>query len=154
MSAVVYRGSKARKRNERQCILVEEKALTKAEIECLSDDDVRSQRRVRDAKRIEIQDREYIKTFIDAILDLYPGCPSNTAKSIAEHACLKHSGRVGRSATAKKLDDSAVRLAVIAHVRHAETNYDERLMEGWERFDARGMVKDQLNSVLSKWRTH
>jgi hypothetical protein len=54
----------------------------------------------------------------------------------------------------KKLDDSALRLAVITHVRHAETNYDELLMGGWERFDARGMVKDQLKSVLSKWRTH
>ena len=154
LSAVVYRWNKSRKRNERQGILVEEKALRRAEKECLADEDVRIQRRTRDAKRREIQDREYIKTFIDAILELYPGCPSNTAKSIAEHACLKHSGRVGRSAAAKKLDDSAVRLAVIAHVRHAETNYDELLMEGWERFDARGKVNDQLNSVLSKWRTH
>ena len=154
LSAVVYRWSKARKRNERQGILVEEKALTKAEKECLADEDVRMQRRVRDATRREIQDREYIKTFIGAILEVYPGCPSNTAKSIAEHACLKYSGRVGRSAAAKKLDDSAIRVAVVAHVRHAETHYDELLMEGWERFDARGMVKDQLNSVLSKWRTH
>ncbi len=85
---------------------------------------------------------------------LYPGCPSNSAKSIAEHACLKHSGRVGSSAAAKKLDDAAVRSAVIAHVRHVKTNYDELLMEGWERFDARNMVKDQLNSVLLKWRSH
>jgi hypothetical protein len=55
---------------------------------------------------------------------------------------LKKSGRVGRSAAAKKLHDSTIRLAVFAHVRHAETNYDELLMEGWEPFDARGMVKD------------
>jgi hypothetical protein len=89
--------------------------------------------------------------FIDAILAQYPGCPSNTAKSIAEHACLKHSGRVGRSAAAKKLDDSAVRLAVVAHVRHEKTKYDELLMEGWERFDARRIVKEKLNSVLAKW---
>jgi hypothetical protein len=154
LSAVVYRWNKARKRNERKGILVEDKALRRAEKECLADEDVRIQRRARDAKRREIQDRAYIKTFIDAILDLYPGCPSNTAKSIAEHACLKYSGRVGRSAAAKKFDDSAVRLAVVAHVRHAETKYDELLMEGWERFDARSMVKDQLNSVLSKWRKH
>ena len=50
--------------------------------------------------------------------------------------------------------DSAVCLAVVAHVRHAETDYDELLMEGWERFDARGLVKDKLNTVLSKWQTH
>ena len=128
LSAVVYRWSKARKRNERQGVLAEEKALTKAEKECLADEDVRSRRRVRDAKRRQIQDRAFIKTFIDAILDLYSGCPSNTAKSIAEHACLKLSGRVGRSAAAKKLDDSAVRLAVMAPVRHTETDYDKLLI--------------------------
>jgi len=54
----------------------------------------------------------------------------------------------------KKLYDSAVRLAVVAHVRHAEINCDELLMEGWERFYARGMFKGQFNSVLSKRRTH
>lgn len=54
----------------------------------------------------------------------------------------------------KKLDDSAFRLAFVAHVCHAETKCDELLVEGWERFDARDMVKDQLNSVLSKRRTH
>lgn len=53
-----------------------------------------------------------------------------------------------------KLDHSTVRLAVVAYVRHAETNRDELLMEGWECFYARNMVKDQLNSVWSKWRTH
>jgi hypothetical protein len=153
LSAIVYRWNKSRKRNERQGILVEENALKRAEQECLADEEVRIQRRVRDAKRRERQDRAYIEMFIDAILDQYPGCPSHTAKSIAQHACLKHSGRVGRSAAAKKLDDSAVRLAVTAHVRHAETNYDELLMDGWGRFDARDMVKDRLNSVLSKWRT-
>lgn len=154
LSAVVYRWNRSRKRNERQGILVEEKALRRAEKECLADEDVRIQRRVRDAKRRKLQDRAYIKTFIDAILDLYPGCPSNSAKSIAEHACLIHSGRVGRSAAAKRLDDAAVRLAVVAHVRHVKTNYDELLMEGWERFDARNMVKDQLNSILSRWQSH
>ena len=86
LSAVVNRWNKARKRNERQGILVEEKASTKAGKECLADKDLRIQRRARYAKRREIQDREYIKTFIDAILELYAGCPSNTAKSIAERA--------------------------------------------------------------------
>jgi hypothetical protein len=66
----------------------------------------------------------------------------------------KDNGRVGRSAAVKKLDDSAVRLAAVAYVRHAETFIDELLMEGWERFYVRGRVKDQLNSVLSRWRTH
>src|SRR5688572_19987511 len=34
-------------------------------------------------------------------------------------------GRVGRSAAAKSLDENAINLAVQAHIRHTETNYDE-----------------------------
>ena len=96
-------------------------ALKLAEQECLADEEVRALRRVREAERRKKQDREYIRQFSDAILDLYPKCPARTAKSIAEHACLKYSGRVGRSAAAKSFDVSAVRLAVVAHVRHTET---------------------------------
>lgn len=151
LSAVVLKWSKARKRNERQGVLIEEAALKLAEKECLEDEDVRAQRRVREAQRREKQDREYIKQFIEAVLDLYPKCPASTAKSIAEHACLKYSGRVGRSAAAKSFDVSAVRLAVVAHVRHAETDYDELLMGGWDRYDARQHIADQVDSVLSKW---
>jgi hypothetical protein len=151
LSAIVLKFSKARKRNERQGVLVEEAALKLAEQECLADEEVRARRRVREAERREKEDREYIRQFSGAILDLYPKCPGRTAKSIAEHACLKYSGRVGRSAAAKSFDDSAVRLAVVAHVRHAETDYDELLMNGWDRYDARQRVADQLDSVLSKW---
>ena len=43
---------------------------------------------------------------------------------------------MGRSAAAKELDKEAVRLAVTAHVRHAETNYDDLLLHGIERQDA------------------
>ncbi|MGA9536830.1 MAG: DUF2293 domain-containing protein [Desulfobacterales bacterium] len=151
LSAVVLKWSKARKRNERQGVLVEEAALKLAEQECLADEEVRALRRVREAERRKKQDREYIRQFSDAILDLYPKCPARTAKSIAEHACLKYSGRVGRSAAAKSFDVSAVRLAVVAHVRHTETEYDELLMSGWDRYDARQRIADQVDSVLSKW---
>jgi hypothetical protein len=151
LSAIVLKFSKARKRNERQGVLVEEAALKLAEQECLADKEVRARRRVREAERREKEDREYIRQFSGAILDLYPKCPGRTAKSIAEHACLKYSGRVGRSAAAKSFDDSAVRLAVVAHVRHAETDYDELLMNGWDRYDARQRIADQVDAVLSKW---
>lgn len=77
---------------------------------------------------------------------------SRTAVSFAEHACLKHSGRVGRSAAAKELDPEAVRLAVMAHIRHAETRYDTLLAEGWDRFEARGEVRGEVSDVLETWR--
>ena len=51
LSAVVLKWSKARKRYERQGLLVDEAALRQAEIECLADKEARAQRRVREAER-------------------------------------------------------------------------------------------------------
>src|ERR1700675_2446161 len=48
LSAVVVRWSRSRKRYERQGILAEPEAIERAEIECLSDDEVRARRRERD----------------------------------------------------------------------------------------------------------
>ncbi len=151
LSAVVLKWSKARKRYERQGLLVEEPALKQAEIECLADEDARAQRREREADRRADLDAAYIKRFADEIRQRYPKCPSKTVKSIAEHACLKYSGRVGRSAAAKELDKHAVRLAVVAHIRHNETPYDDLLMKGWGRSDARFQVEEKVLSILSEW---
>ena len=74
-----------------------------------------------------------------------------TAEAIAEHACSKHSGRVGRSSAAKQLDENAIRLAVVAHIRHNMTPYDELLMEGCDRLTARSEVNEQISDVLSTW---
>ena len=149
--AVVLKWSKARKRYERQGLLVEEPALRQAETECLADEDARSQRRLREANRRAELDGAYIQSFTERICQLFPGCPPKTAESIAEHACTKYSGRVGRSAAAKAFDENAIRLAVRAHVRHVETPYDKLLMSGWERAEARSRVQEQVESVLVKW---
>ena len=71
--------------------------------------------------------------------------------TIAEHACLKYSGRIGRSEAAKSFNEQAVRLAVIAHVRHRETNYDLLLAAGNERSYARLQVEDRVFKVLRDW---
>ena len=151
LSAVVLKWSKARKRYERQGLLVEEPALRQAEVECLADEDARAQRRTREAERRAVLDLTYLERFAEAVRQLYPKCPPEIAKSIAEHACARYSGRVGRSAAAKVLDEQAVRLAVVAHVRHVETRYDRLLMSGWDRVDARASVEDTVQSVLAKW---
>ena len=151
LSAVVLKWSKARKRYERQGLLVEEPALKQVETECLADADARAHRRIREANRRAELDLTYIKRFAERVRQLYPTCPSETAISIAEHACVKYSGRVGRSAAAKALDEHAVRLAVVAHVRHVETPYDKLLMNGWERIEARLKVEEAVRLVLAKW---
>ena len=55
------------------------------------------------------------------------------------------------TASAKSLDDEAVRLAVVAHVRHAETDYDKFLTQGLDRLDARHEVRDRVDRVLDAW---
>jgi hypothetical protein len=76
--------------------------------------------------------------------------PSGREQVVARHACLKYSGRVGRSRGAKELDEQAIRLAVRAHVRHAETDYD-RLLATIERHEARAMVEPDVLAVLDAW---
>jgi hypothetical protein len=43
-------------------------------------------------------------------------------------------------------------MAVAAHVRHQESNYDELLARGVDRWDARERVREQVDRVLSRWR--
>jgi hypothetical protein len=151
LSAVVLRWSRARKRYERQGLLVEEQALEQAEQECLADEEARARRREREAARRAELDRQYVQQFAGRVRELYPGCPPEREIAIAEHACLKYSGRVGRSAAAKSLEEEAIRLAVQAHIRHTETRYDELLAAGHERWEARSEVAGAVAHVLAVW---
>src|SRR5438105_11110859 len=58
--AVVLKWSRARKRYERQGLLVETQGLEKAEQECLADHEVRISRREREAARREELDSKYV----------------------------------------------------------------------------------------------
>ncbi len=153
ISVVVLKWSRARKRYERQGLLVEAQALEKAEEECLADSDIRERRRVREITRRAELDRRYVDQFAMRVRELFPACPPGREREIAEHACLKYSGRVGRSASAKALDEEMVRLAVVAHLRHRETKYDELLGKGHDRWEARSAVEKTVQEVLQKWET-
>jgi len=153
LSAVVLKWSSARKRYERQGILVTGDALDLAEQECLADHVVRTRRQQREAARRAELDQEYVRQFAAQVQDLFPHCPLGRVELIAEHACLKYSGRIGRSAAAKSLDENAVCLAVVAHIRHTETRYDELLAQGWDRQEARAEVNEQVCRVLVEWET-
>jgi hypothetical protein len=152
LAAVVLKWSRARKRYERQGLLVEEQALQRAEAECLSDAEARAGRREREAERRAELDAAFVAAFTARVRQIYPGCPPDRPEQIAAHACQKYSGRVGRSAAAKRLDEEAIELAVVAHVRHAETHYDGLLGRGVERGDARDRVRVDVDRVLSLWR--
>lgn len=151
LSAVVLKFSKARGRYERQGLLVEEHALARAEAECLADADARGRRTERQRERQAELDRSYVEEFAKRIRELYPACPAERELQIAEHACRKYSGRIGRSAAAKSFEEAAVLLAIAAHIRHRETNYDELLAREGDRADARAQVKYQVGELLGRW---
>ena len=152
LSAIVLKWSSARKQYERQGILTETEALDRAESECLADADARARRREREAERREQLDSDYVRLFAERVRELYPRCPDGVERKIAEHACLKYSGRVGRSASARALDPDAINLAVVAHVRHSETAYDALLSQGLGRHGARFEVEAKVDETLWAWR--
>jgi hypothetical protein len=152
LSAVVVRWSRNRKRYERQGVLVEESALALAEEQCMSDVDARMRRRERDKDRRADVDSQFQARLAEQIRKLFPGCPPSRAIAIAEHTGLRGSGRVGRSAAGRALAESAVVLAVVASVRHVDTDYDSLLMAGESRNVARERVQHAIDKVLEVWR--
>jgi hypothetical protein len=64
-----------------------------------------------------------------------------------------YSGRIGRTAAGRAIDPAAVTLAVVASVRHEDTPYDELLMSGAARSDARERVRALVEAVLETWRS-
>ncbi|GAB3475702.1 DUF2293 domain-containing protein [Amycolatopsis cihanbeyliensis] len=151
LSAVVLEFNRRRNRYERRGVLVDRAALELAERQCLADEDVRARRRERDAVRRADQDVRFQAAMAERIRELYPGCPPERAAAIAEHAGTRSSGRVGRSAAGRALDEQAVRLAVIASVRHLDTDYDELLMSGVPRIEARERIAAEIDRVLRGW---
>jgi hypothetical protein len=151
LAAVVVRFSTSRRRYERQGILCEGVALEQAEEACLADEDARARRRAREEARRLSADEELNERMTDEILRLFPDCPANRARAIAGHTAVRGSGRVGRSAAGRALDPEAITLAVRASVRHENTRYDEYLMSGMDRAEARARVRDEVQAILDSW---
>ena len=151
LSAVVVRWSRSRKRYERQGILVEEPALEQAEQECLADEDARMRRRERDRERRADEDVEFQTRMAAELARLFPRCPPERAEAIARHTAMRGSGRVGRSAAGRALDEQAITLAVVASVRHQDTDYDSLLMSGVPRDLARDRIRPDIDRILASW---
>ncbi len=79
-----------------------------------------------------------------ALTALLPAAPYADMEKIRAEAGAAH---------LKTLPPSiAVWLAAIAHVRHAHTDYETLLAEGYDRDSARFFVIGQINNVLTRWR--
>lgn len=151
LSAIVLKWSSARRRYERQGILAEPEAIERAEAECLADAEARNRRRLRAEVLRVVQDGEFIQELARAIQVQFPRCPAERAQAIARHTGQRGSGRIGRTGAGRALDPEAVRLAVVASVRHKDTDYEDLLMQGLPRNVARDEVWDQVRAVLSSW---
>jgi hypothetical protein len=151
LSAVVVRWSRTRKRYERQGILIEEAALEAAEQACLADEDARMRRRERDRERRAGEDVGLQARMTGEITRLFPRCPPERAEAVARHTALRGSGRVGRSAAGRALDADALSLAVVASIRHEDTDYDDLLMSGVPREEARDRIRPAIDRILAAW---
>jgi len=63
----------------------------------------------------------------------------------------RSSGRVGRSSAGRALEPDAVRLAVVASIRHEDTSYEDLLMNGVSRDEARELVRDAVDELVAAW---
>lgn len=133
------------------------KSLIDAERERLASLRTEEHKEKLETARERRQERD-IASFARKILERFPGCPLAEAESIARHSCEIGSGRVGRSQVA----ENSVYAAVVAHIRHEHTDYDEWLeqrTQGWMksrdrqeiRFEARDRVQAKINEVLRQW---
>jgi hypothetical protein len=103
------------------------------------------------AMQRKADDRKLVEKMAERIRQLFPGVLAKEAITIASHTAVRGSGRVGRTAAGRALDENALKMAVIAAIRHNYTNYDELLASGLERSEARARVRDRVDETLETW---
>jgi hypothetical protein len=80
----------------------------------------------------------------DALRRLAPKMPKHEFGAVVDHAL---DSRGLRSAT----PETAAWLALVAYVRHALTEYDDLLAQGYDQDSARHFVAGEINAVLAGW---
>lgn len=107
-------------------------------------------RETKDRRRAVVAGRDsHAKTAFEAAIKAqFSIIPDDEAGIVAEKALKKRSGRVGRTSTLSL--ETKARLAVLAHIRHCHTNYDQ-LVEKKGKDEARKQVHAKILSVARKW---
>jgi len=137
----------------RRGVLVDNQALERADAQCAADNEQRARNRRKQKARRLMEDEAFVAKFAEKIEELFPNCPAEEREAIARHACARGSGRVGRSAGGKALEEAAVIAAVKAHIRHVHTPYDQLTgpdpaVRSW----AHDHVRPQVNEIFDQWR--
>jgi hypothetical protein len=80
----------------------------------------------------------------DALRRLAPKMPKHEFGAVVDHAL---DSRGLRSAG----PETAAWLALVAYVRHALTEYDDLLAQGYDQDSARFFVRGEIERVLAEW---
>ncbi|KAJ4293547.1 hypothetical protein N0V90_008830 [Kalmusia sp. IMI 367209] len=97
----------------------------------------------------EKRDSALIRAAAAEVNAQFPTIPEHDREKILKHGFEKHSGRVGR--TGQVPLPRKVLLAVIAHIRHKHTKYDQLLAGGVDKDAARKVIQKQLRVTLKQW---
>lgn len=111
-----------------------------------------SETRADRAANVKKRDASIEKDFEKVILQEYPRIPCESLPKVLKTALQKRKGKVGRTGTLASREKA--RLAVRAHIRHAETAYDQLLRSGKTRDQARDVVGPQVDSIARSWGQH
>jgi hypothetical protein len=98
---------------------------------------------------IQKRDANLLAAASSELHNKFPTMPEDETKLVLKHGFKKNSGRVGRTSLIPL--SRKVVLAVIAHVRHRHTKYNQLLESGTERQDARRAVRRRIETVLQGW---
>ncbi|MBT3071512.1 DUF2293 domain-containing protein [Rhodomicrobium sp. Az07] len=80
----------------------------------------------------------------DALRRLAPKIPSFEFNAIADHA-------IDSAGLSKASPETAAWLSMVAFVRHALTDYDALLHDGYDQAAARHFVAAEIEDVLAGW---
>lgn len=101
------------------------------------------------AANVVKRDEGMAKGFQKEIMNIFPQIPADALRNVAKIALQKGKGKVGRVG---KLDvQRKAGLAVWAHIRHCETDYDALLKRGTPREEARKQVEAKIKEVCKAW---
>ena len=82
------------------------------------------------------------------MIKVFPQAPAKEIKCAVKQAYLKSSGRVGRTSS---LTAEKATLAMVAHIRHSKTFYDQFLRTGVARCEARERVEQFVTQTVNCW---
>ncbi len=150
---VLQEWNQRRKRYERRGQYVDAKAIELAESECSADKGIREDKNKKAAIRREEDDAIYKRMFAIEMRTYFPSMPIGREFAIVDHACEKHSGRVGRTAAAKEFSPDMIERAVVAHIRHAETDYDDLFGKGKKKREIRSDIRPLIKKILFQWKS-